>query len=672
MIIKIRMPSFYFKLLLLAGLLWSWQTHTPLLAEAAPVSAPHIQVELVSPQTVIRPGQYFEVGLYQKMEKNWHTYWVNPGDSGQATRIQWLHPEGFKTGNIMWPIPQKIQVGPLVNYGYKDEVLLITRVRAPDNLPLNQDLIIEAKAKWLICEKVCIPGKAHLSLKLRSASQSQDHPLWKGFFQLAKQQIPKKQYGIKTQLSSSDTKQWRLRVYYPPKGWPMESPFSLPEFFQQKELQLFPINESVMENNGSLRIERNDKHLDFFFQKNQFLKAKDSYFHTLISDGKKAVEIRSSFPQTSQQSASWLLAGQALLFALLGGLILNLMPCVFPVLSIKALGLVQKTQKDSSFIRIHGLVFLSGVLASFTVLAGLLLLLRSAGEQLGWGFQLQSPTFIFSLILILFVMGLSLSGLFEVGGRLMGMGGKLSQKEGYAGSFFTGVLAVVVATPCTAPFMGTALGIALSQPAWMALLIFNFLGLGMALPYLLLTFFPQWIQRLPKPGTWMVTLKELLAFPLYATVIWLLWVLSLQAGSDAVVSTLIVLLVFSFGLWIYQRNQNTHEPRRLITHLAVLALLCWSAVYTAINIQSQQQQYLQKRSSPSSQNVQSQYGLFKAVPYSKKKLKQYLDEGRWVFINFTAAWCITCKANEKVSLSLRRSKNSFRPQKSGLHGSRLD
>ena len=343
----------------------------------------------------------------------------------------------------------------------------------------------------------------------------------------------------------------------------------------------------------------------------------------------------------------------ALLFAFLGGLILNLMPCVFPVLSMKAMSLVKHANEPSVVIKRHGLVYTFGVLASFILLGVCLLVLQATGQQIGWGFQLQSPLFVSVIVIVLFVLGLSLSGFVEIGASLMGVGSGLAQQSGYKGSFFTGVLAVIVATPCTAPFMGPAVGFALTQSPLVTLLVLSALGFGLALPYLLLCYFPLLSTRLPKPGAWMRTLQQFLAFPMYATAAWLIWVLGLQTGINYVFAVLISCILVALAIWLWQNSSSASRHWRIIGRIIVLFVLIAIAVML-LNVPKATLTTQLNNSDSSGVNYQT---------FSMQGLNELREQGSPVFVNMTAAWCITCLANEKVALSTAQLKQYFADNK---------
>jgi thiol:disulfide interchange protein len=340
----------------------------------------------------------------------------------------------------------------------------------------------------------------------------------------------------------------------------------------------------------------------------------------------------------------------AILFAFAGGIILNLMPCVLPVLSIKIMGFIQQAGEDKSKTRKHGLAFTFGVLVSFWILAGLLIALRAGGEYLGWGFQLQSPAFIIVLSILLFLFGLSLFGVFELGTTLTSAGQNL-KSTGYAGSFASGILATIVATPCTAPFMGSALGFALSQPVYVSLLIFTFLGLGMALPYVLLTNIPKLQRFVPKPGAWMESLKQFMGFLLMATVLWLLWVLSLQTGSESVIILLISMVIASLGAWIFGRWGNIAKETKVrrTAQLISLIIIAAALLFSFKNIEAKS----------SKDTTVTRQGKIEWHKYSREKVEEGVKKGEPVFVDFTAAWCLSCQVNEKVAFGSKKVQDAF-------------
>lgn len=622
-----------------------------LLIPEAPVSAnpaktANVQAQLVSEVKAVKPGTPFWVALQMKIRPGWHTYWINPGDSGMATKIDWTLPKGFKAGKIVWPHPKRLPFGPLVNFGYKDEVYLLTEITPPANLPANNPVLLRGKADWLVCEKDCIPESAALSLTLPvTASTPQKEEKWAGAFAKTRQALPKPS-PWKATATVNDT-EVALNV-------------NTPELRsgQVEEVSFFPYKDGVINNAAPQKAS--------FTEDGLTLRLERGYQATLPSvdgvmvireklDNQSAAQaftiqakVGATAPKSSKAASPTIPLWQVLLFAMLGGLILNLMPCVFPVLSLKALSIAQKSQQSPKEARMSGIAFTAGVLVSFAVLAGVLLGLRAVGQQVGWGFQLQSPLFVMLMAYVLFAVGLSLSGVYIVGASLMGIGQGLVAKSGYTGEFFTGVFATVMATPCTAPFMATAIGVALSQPEPIAFTILLVLGFGLALPYLILSFTPALRKRLPKPGAWMETFQQFLAFPIYGATAWLVWVLTQQAGSDGLAAVLTGFILIAFAAWLYQKAQVMRQFWRRVGVFAAAFAIALALTLAPL---------ASKSPVPTAQQA-SQKSAWQ--PYSIEKLTELRQSGKPVFVNFSASWCITCLVNERVALSQPEVTEAFR------------
>lgn len=618
------------------------------LASAAPVQRDHIEVDLLSENSRIAPGQPFWVALRLLPEEHWHTYWRNPGDSGLETRIDWQLPEGATADTIAWPAPQRFDIGGIINYGFDGETLLLTQITPPHQRE-GDTFHIVANANWLVCEDVCIPGQARLELELPYDGQPLKDHNWSPRFESARQALP-------TALSAE-------AAVFEIQNDKVVVEVLLPEgsLQQNTAVTFFPVDPDVIENASpqEIRLQTNT----VFIQQEKstyFERTPEQLGGVLVlaaATGETGAYEFSAMPgnviiktsQTSVQSEPMSITGliHIFLFALLGGFILNLMPCVFPVLSLKGLSLVKNTKLSHEQQRMHGLSYTLGVVLSFIVIAAILLSLRAAGESIGWGFQLQSPWFVAALVYLLFVMGLSLSGLLEIGTSFMGIGQSLTERSGYSGSFFTGVLATVVATPCTAPFMGTAMGVAVTQPTLYALLIFAALGLGLASPFLLIAFVPSLTRFLPKPGHWMDVFKQLMAFPLYLTVIWLLWVLGRQTdiNSLALVLTGMVLLVFAVWVWRVAMQGKKGLYGRIIALSAVVCALLILPLVSSARL-------------PGGQNTDTETELWQV--FSPQLLHELRSQGKPVFLNLTADWCITCKVNERMALSSEVFKNTLR------------
>ncbi|HET6520993.1 MAG TPA: protein-disulfide reductase DsbD domain-containing protein, partial [Geminicoccaceae bacterium] len=586
----------------------------------------------------------FWVALRLRMAEGWHTYWRNPGDSGLPTTIEWTLPEGFEASEIVWPHPERLPFGPLVNYGYEGQVGLLTRITPPDGLATGgSPVTLAARADWLVCAEVCIPEGADLALTLPvTPGEPPVDGRWAEDFAAARRAVPLPSPWPATFAASEDA--LALAVAAPDL-----------DAGRIVDVWFFPLEPRLIDHAAPQAVDVGARGLT--------LRTARGAARAPVGEGVEGVLVigeRLDGGTVTQAFAVSALPGavpaavaaspafapgigllQAVLFALLGGVILNLMPCVFPVLSVKALALVRHAGSGDGAVRRHGLAYAAGVLACFGLIAGALIALKAGGAAVGWGFQLQSPVVIALLAYLMFALGLSLSGAFSVGGGLMGAGGGLAARGGYAGSFFTGALAAVVATPCTAPFMGAALGFAIVQPWYVALGVFLALGLGMALPYLALCFSPGLLRLLPRPGPWMERFKQLLAFPLYATAVWLVWVLSLQAGPEGVAAALAGMVLIAFAAWLYQATRESAGLWRPAGALGAIA-----AVVLALGLVG----LPDGPAGPVAVRPAAAEGGPAWEPFSPTRLAELRAEGRPVFVNMTAAWCITCLVNERVAL----------------------
>lgn len=624
-------------------------------AGATPVKTEHVEAELVSEVQTIQPGRPFWVGVRLRMQPEWHVYWRNAGDAGLPTTITWQLPEGFQAGEIQWPYPIRFKLDDFVNFGYEDEVLLLTRITPPATLSPGQKVQLRANVEWLVCKDICVPESAELTLELPVAEAARINSRWVEAFAETRAKLPLKQSEWRVEAAIRDT---TLVIVATPPAW-FRGNFS--------SLLFFPYPEGIIHNAGEQVFEKVGPAYHLYVPLSPDRESDPKEISGILvcdtgwrgAGSEKALEftapIRSRLPvapaSTGSSDVSGL--GLALVFAFLGGMILNLMPCVLPVLSLKILGFVQQAGESRSKAFQHGLIFTLGVLVSFWVLAGALLLLRAGGEQLGWGFQLQSPAFVTVLSVFLFLFGLSLFGVFEIGAALMGVGQKASGQSGVWGSFMSGVTATVVATPCTAPFMGSALGFALTQPPWASMLIFTFLGLGMAAPYVVFSATPALLKYLPKPGPWMETLKQFMGFLLMGTVIWLLWVLSIQTGAEGVLKLLITLLLVAAGAWVLgrwghiAREKSTRLRARIVAAVLILLALGFS-LHT-----------IEPTAAMASPISQRSHGSIHWQPFSPERVQQLRREGKPVFIDFTAAWCLSCQVNEKVAFGSPEVQKAF-------------
>jgi thiol:disulfide interchange protein/DsbC/DsbD-like thiol-disulfide interchange protein len=616
------------------------------MAQAAPPMRELVQAELIAEPAAIAPGQPFWVGIRLRIKQGWHVYWRNPGDSGEGVTVAWQLPPGFAADPIAWPTPSRIPVAHLVNFGYEHETTLLARIVPPATLAAGTPVGLEADVAWLVCEKECIPGEARLSLTLPvaapGASTSLD-PRTRALFDAARAALPQ-------------AAPWPARLDVGP-DWVTLS-VSAPTLGGIRSATFFPYAETLIQHAAPQQLQVTSSSLALRMQRSALSTGlPPDAGGVLVLDtapGPAAVPQQAFAlaniavsPAAVHATASLAAILQAAVLALLGGIILNLMPCVFPVLSIKVLSLVGLSGGNREEVRRHGLAYTAGVLAAFAALGAVLLGLRAAGSEVGWGFQLQSPLTVAVLAYVLFAMGLSLSGVFYLGGSVQGIGARLTRHPGLAGSFSTGVLAAVVATPCTAPFMATAVGFALTQPAAVALTIILALGLGLALPFLALTLAPHLIGRLPRPGAWMETLKQLLAFPVYATVAWLVWVLTQQVGPAGVLAALIGFVLIGLAAWSFNIAQTaTPWARRLALGTVAASLVGAAAAIAGLD-----------RAGPAiAPQAQAVAGY---EPFTPQRLAELLAADRPVFVNMTAAWCITCLVNEHTALSTAAVRAAF-------------
>ncbi|HZF97005.1 MAG TPA: protein-disulfide reductase DsbD domain-containing protein, partial [Pseudoxanthomonas sp.] len=486
-------------------------------AASSPVRTDHLQSRLVAETIAAVPGTRLTLGLLLEHDPHWHTYWRNPGDSGLPTELNLTLPDGIVAEPIAWPHPQRFELSDIVNFGYGERRLLPVTIMIPADYAAAS-LPVRASANWLICEIECIPGKADYAFELPVAPKAGIDARWAEDFAAARADQPRAAMGTLAVADGADAIVLTLD--------------GLDAAATPAQWTWFPETPEVVANSAQPQWQRAADGWQARWPKSEYYTALPADVALVAVDGEgTAWRFAAVAPPSSTTTATPLADGAveplsllpALLFAFLGGLVLNLMPCVFPVLSIKAMGALGSAD-DRAELRRHGVWYALGVVATFLLLAGALLALRAGGQQLGWGFQLQEPRFVAGVALLLFAMALSFSGVWEFGGRFMGAGQRLTEGHGARASFFTGALAVVVASPCTAPFMGTALGWALAQPAAAALTVFAALGLGLAAPMLLLGFVPALARALPRSGPWLEGFRQLLAFPLYLTVVWLLWV----------------------------------------------------------------------------------------------------------------------------------------------------
>ncbi len=608
-----------------------------------------VQAKLVASVNGVHAGERIVFGLQQKIAAGWHTYWLNPGDTGKPTRIRWTLPAGASAGAIQWPTPQRFQMGDITNFGYANAVTLLTAIDVPKDLPVGSPFEVQAEADWLVCSESCIPQKVSLALTLPVLAPGVASAAGSPLIDQAKAQLP-----LPSPLP--------VQLVYGANSVSLRVDKSLVGAIE--ELDFFPAQAGQIANDIAptrrtegqtlvLQLANGEEPASAATPLSGLLVSHSASttrgYAVNLAGSELAAPGPAATPPAATAEVPPALAA-ALGLALLGGLVLNLMPCVFPVLSIKALSLLQYADRPARESRLHGWAYTLGALLSFALLGVVLLALKQGGAQIGWGFQYQSPSFVLVSAYVMFAVGLNLSGVFSLQLSAAGWGSTLAARKGYSGSFFTGVLAAVVASPCTAPFMGAAIGYALTQSAAVLLAILLALGFGLALPYLLLSHWPGLQRRLPRPGRWMELLKQGLAFPMYAASVWLVWVLAQQAGANAAAAALGGMVLIAFAAWSFEaaRGRGSRLLQRGVASVAVLAiagaLVCGQAGLT-----------LQPAATS---NVSSAPGDGWQA-YSAQELQNLRKQGKPVFIDLGAAWCVSCLVNEKVALAHSDVRQAF-------------
>ncbi len=625
------------------------------IAFAAPVKTAQVEAELIAEKTALVPGQPTTVALRLKIAGGWHTYWRNPGDTGLPTTLAWTLPSGVAASAIEWPAPHALPVGPLVNYGYENEALhLVTLTTVPEFAP-GREATLAAKAEWLVCRETCFPESADLTLTLPVASTAEPDPRFGKAIAAARAALPQPLAGWQAKATGAGAKV--ILTLTPPVG--ARDPGAL-RFFPYEEGRIEASVPQVFKREGGayvLTLPVASQLAPAFAQVAGVVTATKGLAHAgglqraaivdvplkgnVIAGPKPVLATPALSSGAEGLGVGGLSLGLAVLFAFLGGIALNLMPCVFPVLSLKVMGFVTHQDSKATLHREAG-AFAAGVVLTFVALGVALLSLRATGEQLGWGFQLQSPGVITALALLFAVLALNLSGVFEFGQLAPAAIRGWTSHNRTLDAFGSGVLAVIVASPCTAPFMGAALGYAIVQTTASTIIVFVALGAGMALPYVLLAWFPGWRRRLPKPGVWMVRFKQFLAFPLYATVAWLVWVLGAQLDNDAVLRLLATLVAVAFALWSW------HAYRMRGARAWRLAALVGAIAAAIVG------RPLMMLEAPVVQAATVRGPTAAAdpwQPYTLARVAELTGAGRAVFVDFTAAWCVTCQVNKSLVLT---------------------
>jgi thiol:disulfide interchange protein DsbD len=620
---------------LLLGLLLT----TPALAvESEAVRSPRATATLVTDVAAVAPGQEFQAGLRLRLAPGWHSYWRNAGDAGAAPEIAWTLPEGASAGPFAWPAPERIPYGPLVNFGYKDEVLLPLRIAVPAGLAPGEAFTLTAEASWLVCADVCIPEEGSFRLTLPVAESPIPSPLTTELFEAAAARLPRAlPWTAQAGVSAAAEAPGRASLTLAATGLTSE---------MVRDAFFFPNAPGLIDNTAPQPLALRDGTLTLGLALLPGVAPAVLEGTLLLHDagGQRAAFEIAAAATGPASSPGGMGLWQAMLLALAGGLVLNLMPCVFPVLAMKAMALARLGGAARGTIRLHAAAYTAGVLVSFAAIGGLLVALRAAGMAAGWGFQFTEPAFVAAMAWLMLAVGLNLSGVFAFGGTV-GAGQAVAGRGGLLGAFATGGLAVLLATPCTAPFMAAALGAAMVMPPAATMAVFLALGLGLALPYALLGLFPGLARALPRPGAWMERLRQALAFPIYGTAAWLVWVLALQVGPDGVLFGLAGAVVLAAGLWGLGLAQRAGAGRWRIAGVTAAGV----AVLVALA--------LLPRLSASPAIAAAADAT--AEPWSAARVEALRAAGRPVFVNATAAWCITCQVNDRVALRAAAVRDAF-------------
>ena len=562
----------------------------------------------------MNPGDELLVGFKFTLNPGWHTYWENPGDAGEGASIKWNLPNDIVASKILWPGPERIPVEPLMTFGYEDEVVLLTKIStsAASAIPLN----LNAQVSWYTCKEICIPQEAEVSIPIKLGSKTPS--VSKGLLEHTLGKVPVEFNGT-------------YRVNKLDDSYVLQGEFE--KMDQYDSMYFFPKEYGLTNYTENQQYEKNKDTFSLQIMASEVTIAKESFKGVIAVNKNEDVSfIEIDYPLATKEASQEFNILTLIVFAFLGGLILNIMPCVFPILTIKILRFVEQS-RDSTYKTLQqGLLFSLGVVISFLTIAALLIALKSGGESIGWGYQLQSPVVVSLLFYLFVILGFIFMSNIVLGSSLARLSSISLNKSDSLESFLTGVLAVIVASPCTAPFMGSAIGFALLQPSFYSILIFLGLGIGFSLPYLILSAKPSLLNFLPKPGQWMETFKQFMAFPMWASALWLLWVLSSQVGDQEVIQVLLGALLITTGLWLIEKNNSEKNWVKWLMRLPFLLLFIFSlwlipTSYSDLDESKQDQ-----------------------LTYTPQLLDDLREENSLVFLNFTADWCITCKVNEAVAL----------------------
>ena len=595
---------------------------TSMATASSTVKLRYTTAELHSEYESVDPQAPFYVLFHLQIVPGWHTYWLNPGDSGMPPHLAWELPKGWQASEIIWQPPHRIPVGSLMNYGYDHNAYHLIKI-TPDPKASGKALL-KAHASWLVCEEECIPEKTDLSIEvglgaaIPSSASALIHTLEKAsnLDKISGTYAFENNETVSLEFASSSIPATGTAYFYS----------SVPGSSEPAAKQEIMRNDEIVR----MTFKKGAVALPETFSGILEIASENSVEYKVLN-----LERRDSFAATDKSSSTSSLL-ITLFLAFLGGVILNAMPCVFPVLSLKALSLSQEATKEAKTIRRYGYSYTLGVIVSFMLVAFFLFILKAMGNIVGWGYQMQSPYFVAILVYLLFLIGLNLSGYFEISFSMSFKGETGSHKESLKSSFATGALVTLVATPCTAPFMATALGVAFVQPPAIGMLIFIAMGLGVAFPYLALTTIPGALKWFPKPGIWMEHFKQFLAFPMFISAIWLIWVFAQQLGINATAFLLLGLVLLTMAIWLWKVIRPRTQSARIIIFILLGVLVLWPIIMLPAPVNNTTKQISNKN---------------ETLMYDENTLQQYRDEGRAIFVYATAAWCITCKVNERVAIN---------------------
>jgi len=643
--------------------------------ESTPVHA-----KIINETESIQPGLPFSLAIKLNIDKNWHTYWKNPGDSGMAPLIEWKLPDGFTLNSVHWQAPSRLTHDSSVGFGYENEMFFLVDLTASQTISENATIDIEASITWLACsDMMCLPGNSEVSTQLLIKNEKPKSDANHDFEKL-RTGLPSKTWGL--EALSRNKEFIELKVKAPKDHSTLYTKaYFCPEdvgFVDHKTVTSFDPESISLNDHYKVSLKRQDSKnsgqenlkgilvltsenetkkefvaVDLAIKEDPFHDDELSSSHEIASLGK--VETKGlKFVDTDEVQQSELEGhfGKALLFAFIGGMLLNLMPCVLPVLSLKIFSFVKMSGESRKLCFQHGIAFSVGVLISFWALAGSLLILQAYGQSVGWGFQLQEPIFVGVLAAIIFMLGLNLFGVMEIGAGITSAVGNINHKRtGLTSSFFSGILATAIATPCTGPFLGSAVGYAVTLPAILALAIFTVLGFGMAFPYLLLSAYPSLLRFIPKPGHWMVTFKEIMGFLMMATTIWLLWVFSAQTSTSSLILLIGALFFLGISCWIYGKWGSPLQKKlsRRISFAFSLAFL----MLAAFTINSATGSSITEQRTSEESEIASLW-----EPFSPERIVELQKQGIAVFVDFTAKWCLICQTNH-MSLSTDGAEAKF-------------